>query len=163
MKRKRALRVDRSKAKQTQFQAKPMLKWASFSGLNELGPAMCSTDQPGSTLPSGGTFGAGNFLSGLIEDLAIHSAALGTGSIPGSNAVRVARALSRLPSPLYRTYQGRKSALYRTFFLNSFPRLRTISLSGGAVRNFRTSLSLCCKNVVVSVSKSRPNCSIYPE
>jgi hypothetical protein len=140
-----------------------MLRWASFSGLNEPGPAICSTDKPGSTLPSGGTFGAGNFLSGLVEDLAIHSAALRTGSILGSNAVRVARALSRLPSPLYGTYRHRKSALYRTFFLNSFSRLRTISLSGGAVRNFRTSLSLCCKNVVVSVSKSRPNRSIYPE
>lgn len=35
----------KNKAKQTQFQRKPMLKSVSFSELNELGTAMCSTGQ----------------------------------------------------------------------------------------------------------------------
>ena len=34
-----------SKAKQTQFELKPMLKSVSFSELNELRAAMCSTGQ----------------------------------------------------------------------------------------------------------------------
>jgi len=35
-----------SKAKQSQFEPKSMSEWVSFSGLKELGPAMCSTGQP---------------------------------------------------------------------------------------------------------------------
>lgn len=50
-----------------------MLRWANFSGLNELGPARCSTGRADSTLPPDKALYAGTFLWGLIDDVRIYT------------------------------------------------------------------------------------------
>jgi len=76
MKKNHPFRDNQSKAKQSQFQAKPMSKWARFFGLKELGPARCSSSQPFSILPSNETLGPGRRFSGSIDDVKLDGRAV---------------------------------------------------------------------------------------
>jgi len=69
-------RPGRSKPKQSQFKPKPMLRWVSFCGLRELGPAMCSAGGLYCTLPPNETLGAGYLFSSLVDDVKIYNRAL---------------------------------------------------------------------------------------
>jgi len=51
-------------------------KTAKFSIIMMLGPAMCSSGQPHSTLPLNEALGAGSFWAGLIDDVRIYSRAV---------------------------------------------------------------------------------------